>query len=59
MTTNYKPYNIVLRLWFMIHRTHDMLKMCEDQVFGEYKLTREQYILLLTIMVPWGACKAN
>ncbi len=50
MTTDYKPYNTVLRLWFMIHRTHDMLKMCEDQVFGEYKLTREQYILLLAIM---------
>ena len=50
MTTDYKPYNIVLRLWFMIHRTHDMLKICEDQVFGEYKLTTEQSVLLMAIM---------
>ena len=41
--------NLDLRLWFMIHRTHEMLKMCEDRVFREYKLTTEQYGVLVTI----------
>jgi len=34
---------------FMIHRTHDMLKICEDKVFGEHGLTTEQYMVLATI----------
>ncbi len=50
VTTDYTPYNTVTKLWFMIHRTHDMLKMCEDQVFAEYKLTTEQYLVLMAIM---------
>jgi len=33
----------------MIHRTHEMLKMCEDRVFREYKLTTERYVVLMTI----------
>jgi DNA-binding MarR family transcriptional regulator len=33
----------------MIHRTHEMLKVCEDRVFGEYKLTTDKYIVLATI----------
>lgn len=49
MTINYESENLALRLWFMIHRTHDMLKMCEDQVFGEYKLTTMQYVVLVAI----------
>ncbi len=50
MTTDYAPYNTVVRLWFMIHRTHDMLKTCEDQVFVKYKLTTEQYLVLMAMM---------
>ena len=34
---------------FIIHRTHDMLKRCEDKVFGEYNLTAEQYAVLTAI----------
>jgi DNA-binding MarR family transcriptional regulator len=49
MTLSLESGNLVLRLWFMIHRTHEMLKMCEDRVFGEYKLTTEQYVVLVTI----------
>jgi len=49
MTTSLESGNLVLKLWFMIHRTHEMLKMCEDRVFGEYKLTTEQYVVLVTI----------
>lgn len=36
-------------LVFVIHRTHDMLKSCEDKVFGEHGLTTEQYSVLTTI----------
>jgi len=36
-------------LVFMIHRTHDMLKSCEDKVFGEQGLTTEQYAVLTAI----------
>jgi len=49
MKINLESGNLALRLWFMIHRTHEMLKMCEDRVFREYKLTTEQYVVLLTI----------
>ena len=50
MTVNSKPENnIVSRLWFMIHRTHNMLKACEDHVFSKYKITTEQYVVLVTI----------
>jgi len=49
MTINFETGNLALRLWFVIHRTHEMLKMCEDRVFLEYKLTTEQYAVLVTI----------
>lgn len=49
MTISLESGNLALKLWFMIHRTHEMLKMCEDRVFGEYKLTTEQYVVLVTI----------
>jgi DNA-binding MarR family transcriptional regulator len=34
---------------FIIHRTHDMLKICEDKIFGEHGLTTEQYAVLIAI----------
>ena len=49
MKVNLESGNLALRLWFMIHRTHEMLKMCEDRVFRKYKLTTEQYVVLVTI----------
>ena len=54
MTTSLESGNLVLKLWFIIHRTHEMLKMCEDRVFGEYKLTTEQYVVLVTIKYLGG-----
>jgi DNA-binding MarR family transcriptional regulator len=33
----------------MIHRTHNMLKACEDQVFSKHKITTEQYVVLVTV----------
>lgn len=41
--------NLDLKLWFAIYRTHNVLKLCDDQVFREYKLTMEQYVVLMTI----------
>jgi DNA-binding MarR family transcriptional regulator len=49
MTIDLESANLTLRLWFMIYRTHNMLKMCEDRVYREYKLTTEQYVVLVTI----------
>lgn len=49
MKANLESENMALRLWLMIHRTHDILKACEDKVFGEYKVTAEQYAVLLSI----------
>jgi DNA-binding MarR family transcriptional regulator len=49
MTVNYESEKLVLRVWYMTHRTCDWLRRCEDQVFGEYKLTTEQYAVLSTV----------
>jgi DNA-binding MarR family transcriptional regulator len=49
MTVNFESEKLVLRLWYMTHRTCDWLGRCEDQVFGEYGLTTEHYAVLSTI----------
>jgi DNA-binding MarR family transcriptional regulator len=50
MTTNFEEDgNLILRLWYMSHRTRALLKMCEDQIYGEYNLTMEQYAVLAAI----------
>lgn len=50
MTTNFEEDgNLVLKLWYMSHRTRSLLKMCEDQIYGEYNLTMEQYSVLAAI----------
>jgi DNA-binding MarR family transcriptional regulator len=49
MTVNLEPEHLALRVWFLTHRTHELLRRCEDQVFGEYNLTTEQYTVLVTI----------
>jgi DNA-binding MarR family transcriptional regulator len=41
--------NLVLKLWYMAHRTRALLKMCEDKIYGEYNLTMEQYAVLAAI----------
>ena len=46
MTVNSKSVSLVLRLWFLLHRTRDALRMCEDQIYSEYGLTTEQYAVL-------------
>ena len=49
MTANLKLEHLALRLWFLSHRTHELLRRCEDQVYGEYNLTTEQYTMLAII----------
>jgi len=49
MTVNFESENLALRLWFLTHRTRDVLRTCEDHVFGEYGLTSEQYSVLVTL----------
>ena len=49
MTVEHEAENLILSLWLMIHRTDALLKMCEDRVFGEYKLGSERYGVLVTI----------
>jgi len=49
MLVKFEAENLVLTLWLMIHRTDALLKMCEDRLFSEYKLSSERYTVLVTI----------
>jgi len=49
MTINSEDGNLVLKLWYVTHRTRALLKMCEDQIYDEYNLTTEQYSVLVAI----------
>jgi len=49
MTASAGSDNLALRVWFMMHRTRDLLSKCEDRVFAEYGLTAEQYSVLATM----------
>ena len=46
MTVNSESEKLALRAWFLTHRTRDVLRTCEDQIFSEYGLTTEQYAVL-------------
>ena len=50
MMTNFEEDgNLILKLWYMSHRTRALLKMCEDKIYGECNLTMEQYAVLAAI----------
>jgi len=49
MTINFEDGNLILRLWYVSHRTRALLKICEDQIYSEYNLTTEQYAVLAAI----------
>jgi DNA-binding MarR family transcriptional regulator len=58
MTTNFEEDgNLILKLWYMSHRTRALFKMCEDQIFGEYNLTMEQYSVLAAIKHIGGTAR--
>lgn len=49
MTVNLELNRLALRAWFLSHRTHELLRRCEDKVYGKYNLTTEQYTMLTII----------
>jgi len=49
MTVNLELNRLALRAWFLSHRTHELLRRCEDKVYGKYNLTTEQYTMLAII----------
>ena len=57
MTINYDNGNQILRLWYLTHRNRALLKMCEDQIYGEYNLTMEQYAVLVAIKHVGGTAR--
>jgi DNA-binding MarR family transcriptional regulator len=59
MTSNVKADNLVLKLWFITHRTRDVLRNCEDKVFGKYGLTAEQYGVLAVMKVLGGSVRVT
>ena len=59
MKPNAKTDNLVLKLWFIMHRTRDVLRNCEDKVFGKYGLTAEQYGVLAVMKVLGGSVRVT
>jgi DNA-binding MarR family transcriptional regulator len=49
MSTNSKRTGTVLRSWSLLHRVRDVLQRCEEERFGQYGITPEQYGVLVTI----------
>jgi MarR family 2-MHQ and catechol resistance regulon transcriptional repressor len=49
MATNSKREGIVLKSWSLLHRVRDVLQRCEEERYGQYGLTPEQYGVLVTI----------
>jgi len=46
MSIDMKSDNLVLRLWFLMHRDVGLFKRCEDEAYGEKGLTTEQFVML-------------
>jgi hypothetical protein len=59
MTPKFEAENLILTTWLMIHRADALLKICEDKVFGEYKLNAERYAVLVTIQYFGGSAKPS
>jgi DNA-binding MarR family transcriptional regulator len=59
MTPKAKADSLVLKLWFITHRTRDVLRNCEDKVFGKYGLTAEQYGVLAVMEVLGGSVRVT
>ena len=49
MTVDVESQNLVLRLWFLMHRDYRLLVNCEDQIYGGKGLTMEQFSVLAAI----------
>lgn len=49
MLTNIERDGLVLRSWSLLHRVRDVLMRCEDERFGQYGITSEQFGVLVTL----------
>jgi DNA-binding MarR family transcriptional regulator len=49
MATDVRSENLVLRLWFLMHRDVGLFRLCEDQAYGEKGLTMEQFTVLAAV----------
>jgi DNA-binding MarR family transcriptional regulator len=49
MAVKLESQNLVLRLWFLMHRDVGLVRQCEDQVYGKKGLTMEQFTVLAAI----------
>jgi DNA-binding MarR family transcriptional regulator len=49
MTVDVESQNLVLRLWFLMHRDYRLLVRCEDQMYGQKGLTMEQFTVLVAM----------
>jgi len=59
MAVKFEAENLILTTWLMIHRADALLKICEDKLFGEYKLSAERYAVLVTIRYFGGSAKPS
>jgi DNA-binding MarR family transcriptional regulator len=46
MAIDVKSDNLVLRLWFLMHRDVGLFRRCEDEAYGGKGLTMEQFVML-------------
>ena len=49
MEMDVKSENLILRLWFLMHRDVGLFRLCEDQAYGEKGLTMEQFTVLAAV----------
>ena len=49
MMADVRSQNLVLRLWFLMHRDYRLLVRCEDQIYSEKGLTMEQFSVLVAM----------
>ena len=55
MVTNLERESLVLRSWSLLHRVRDVLMRGEDERFGPYGITSEQYGVLVTLKYMGGS----
>jgi DNA-binding MarR family transcriptional regulator len=49
MAIDVKSGNLVLRLWYLMHRDVGLFRLGEDQVYGEKGVTMEQFTVLAAV----------
>ena len=57
--TNGKPSLTALKSWRQIYQTDNLLKLCQEQICGQYGLTAEQWAMLLALNYMGGSAKPS